>query len=151
MAKYQILSSSRNFSDLKLKPDLVGNLADLGYAEMTLVQAETLPLLLTGADVLARAKTGSGKTAAFGLGILNRLDVASFAVQALADARELGMDTDRINVRGGAIALGHPIGASGAKILTTLLYAMRDLDVDKGMATLCLGGGNAVALSVERA
>ena len=75
----------------------------------------------------------------------------AFAVQALADARELGMDMSRINVRGGAIALGHPIGASGAKILTTLLYAMRDLDVDKGMATLCLGGGNAVALSVERA
>jgi len=74
----------------------------------------------------------------------------AFAVQALADARALGMDMDRINVRGGAIALGHPIGASGAKILTTLLYAMRDLDVEKGMATLCLGGGNAVALSVER-
>jgi len=72
-------------------------------------------------------------------------------VQALADARELGMDMDRINVRGGAIALGHPIGASGAKILTTLLYAMRDLDIDKGMAILCLGGGNAVAMSVERA
>ncbi|MCL7936897.1 MAG: acetyl-CoA C-acetyltransferase [marine benthic group bacterium] len=75
----------------------------------------------------------------------------AFAVQAIADARELEMDLDRVNVRGGAIALGHPIGASGAKILTTLLYAMRDLDVDRGMATLCLGGGNAVALSVERA
>jgi acetyl-CoA C-acetyltransferase len=75
----------------------------------------------------------------------------AFAVQAIADARELGMDFDRVNVRGGAIALGHPIGASGAKILTTLLYAMRDLEVDRGMATLCLGGGNAVALSVERA
>jgi len=75
----------------------------------------------------------------------------AFAVQAIADARELGMDLDRVNVRGGAIALGHPIGASGARILTTLLYAMRDMDVDRGMATLCLGGGNAVALSVERA
>lgn len=74
----------------------------------------------------------------------------AFAVQAIADARQLGMDMDRVNVRGGAIALGHPIGASGAKILTTLLYAMRDRDVDKGLATLCLGGGNAVALSVER-
>ncbi len=74
----------------------------------------------------------------------------AFAVQAIADARALGMDMDRVNVRGGAIALGHPIGASGAKILTTLLYAMRDRDVDKGLATLCLGGGNAVALSVER-
>ncbi len=82
-AKYQILSSSKNFSNLKLKPDLLGNLADLGYAEMTLVQAETLPLLLAGVDVLARAKTGSGKTAAFGLGILNMLDVSSFMVQAL--------------------------------------------------------------------
>jgi len=74
----------------------------------------------------------------------------AFAVQSIADARALGMDMDRVNVRGGAIALGHPIGASGAKILTTLLYAMRDRDVDKGLATLCLGGGNAVALSVER-
>ena len=74
----------------------------------------------------------------------------AFAVQAIADARALGMDMDRVNVRGGAIALGHPIGASGAKILTTLLYAMRDREVDKGLATLCLGGGNAVALSVER-
>jgi acetyl-CoA C-acetyltransferase len=74
----------------------------------------------------------------------------AFAVQAIADARALGMDLDRVNVRGGAIALGHPIGASGARILTTLLYAMRDREVDKGLATLCLGGGNAVALSVER-
>jgi ATP-independent RNA helicase DbpA len=77
------LPSSKNFHDLKLKPDLLGNLADLGYTEMTLVQAETLPLLLAGEDVLARAKTGSGKTAAFGLGILNMLDVSSFNVQAL--------------------------------------------------------------------
>lgn len=75
----------------------------------------------------------------------------AFAVQALADARQLGLDLDRVNVRGGAIALGHPIGASGAKILTTLLHAMADRDVDRGLATLCLGGGNAVALSVERA
>lgn len=77
------MPSSRRFSDLKLNPELLGNLADLGYAEMTLVQAESLPLLLAGDDVLARAKTGSGKTAAFGLGILNKLDVSSFKVQAL--------------------------------------------------------------------
>ncbi len=74
----------------------------------------------------------------------------AFAVQALADARELSMDLDRVNVRGGAVALGHPIGASGTRILTTLLYAMRDHDVEKGLATLCLGGGNAVAMSVAR-
>jgi len=74
----------------------------------------------------------------------------AFAVQALADARELGIEMERLNVRGGAIALGHPIGASGARILTTLLYAMRDRDVERGLATLCLGGGNAVAMTVER-
>ncbi len=74
----------------------------------------------------------------------------AFAVQVLADGRQLGVDWDRVNVRGGAVALGHPIGASGARILTTLVHAMRDRDVDKGLATLCLGGGNAVAMSVER-
>ena len=74
----------------------------------------------------------------------------AFAVQALADGKELGWDWDRVNVHGGAVALGHPIGASGARVLTTLLYAMQDRDVETGMATLCLGGGNAVALSVER-
>src|SRR5690606_15525304 len=74
----------------------------------------------------------------------------AFAVQALADGKELGWDWDRVNVHGGAIALGHPIGASGARILTTLLYAMKDRNAQTGLATLCLGGGDAVALSVER-
>jgi len=73
----------------------------------------------------------------------------AFAVQALADGRALGWDWDRVNVHGGAIAIGHPIGASGARILTTLLYAMADRGARTGLATLCLGGGNAVALSVE--
>jgi acetyl-CoA C-acetyltransferase len=73
----------------------------------------------------------------------------AFAVQALADGRALRWDWDRVNVHGGAIALGHPIGASGARVLTTLLYAMRDRQARTGLATLCLGGGNAVALSVE--
>jgi acetyl-CoA C-acetyltransferase len=73
----------------------------------------------------------------------------AFAVQALADGRALGWDWDRVNVHGGAIALGHPIGASGARVLTTLLYAMRDRKAARGLATLCLGGGNAVALAVE--
>jgi acetyl-CoA C-acetyltransferase len=74
----------------------------------------------------------------------------AFAVQALADGRGLGWDWDRVNVHGGAVALGHPIGASGARILTTLLYGMQDRGATTGLATLCLGGGNAVALSVER-
>jgi len=73
----------------------------------------------------------------------------AFAAQAIVDARELGWDLARLNVRGGAVALGHPIGASGARILTTLLYSMRDRKAKSGLATLCLGGGNAVALSVE--
>jgi acetyl-CoA C-acetyltransferase len=73
----------------------------------------------------------------------------AFAVQALADGRALGWDWDRVNVHGGAVALGHPIGASGARVLTTLLHAMRDRRAATGLATLCLGGGNAVALSVE--
>jgi len=74
----------------------------------------------------------------------------AFAVQAIADVRALSMDPERVNVHGGAVALGHPIGASGARILVTLLAAMSDRGVDTGLATLCLGGGNAVALSVAR-
>ncbi|HEY6853804.1 MAG TPA: acetyl-CoA C-acyltransferase, partial [Gemmatimonadales bacterium] len=73
----------------------------------------------------------------------------AFAVQALADGRALGWDWNRVNVNGGAVALGHPIGASGARVLTTLLYALKDRKQSTGLATLCLGGGNAVALSVE--
>ncbi len=75
----------------------------------------------------------------------------AFASQCLADGNELGWDWDRVNVNGGAIALGHPIGASGARILTTLLYAMKARDAQLGLATLCLGGGGAVAMVVERA
>ena len=74
----------------------------------------------------------------------------AFAVQALADGRALGWDWDRVNVNGGAIALGHPIGASGARVLVTLLHALHARDKERGLATLCLGGGDAVALSVER-
>jgi acetyl-CoA C-acetyltransferase len=74
----------------------------------------------------------------------------AFAVQALADGAGLEWDWDRVNVNGGAVALGHPIGASGARVLTTLLHAMKDRDKETGLATLCLGGGDAVALSVER-
>ncbi len=74
----------------------------------------------------------------------------AFSVQALAVSRELELDADRVNVNGGAVALGHPIGASGARVLTTLLYEMRRRNARRGIAALCLGGGNAVALAVER-
>ncbi|MGE5836887.1 MAG: acetyl-CoA C-acetyltransferase [Acidobacteriota bacterium] len=73
----------------------------------------------------------------------------AFSVQAVAVTRELGLDPSRVNVQGGAVALGHPIGASGARVLTTLLYALRRLGKKRGVATLCLGGGNGVALAVE--
>jgi acetyl-CoA C-acetyltransferase len=73
----------------------------------------------------------------------------AFAVQAVAVVRELELDPAKVNVNGGAVALGHPIGASGARVLTTLLYALRDRGKKRGVATLCLGGGNGVALAVE--
>jgi acetyl-CoA C-acetyltransferase len=73
----------------------------------------------------------------------------AFAVQAVAVMRELGIDPARVNVHGGAVALGHPIGASGARILTTLLYALGRTGGRRGIATLCLGGGNGVAMAVE--
>jgi acetyl-CoA C-acetyltransferase len=74
----------------------------------------------------------------------------AFAAQAIADGQGLKWDWERVNVNGGAIALGHPIGASGARVLTTLLYALKDRGLKRGLATLCLGGGDAVALSVSR-
>jgi acetyl-CoA C-acetyltransferase len=74
----------------------------------------------------------------------------AFSVQALGVMRELGLDPAKVNVNGGAVALGHPIGASGARILVTLIYEMVRRDVHRGIAALCLGGGNAVAMAVER-
>jgi len=74
----------------------------------------------------------------------------AFSVQALGVIRELGLDINRVNVNGGAVAIGHPIGASGARVLVTLIYEMIRRDVKRGIAALCLGGGNAVAMAVER-
>ncbi|MBP1606635.1 MAG: uncharacterized protein H6Q08_2009, partial [Acidobacteria bacterium] len=74
----------------------------------------------------------------------------AFAVQAVAVLRELDLDPSRVNVNGGAIALGHPIGASGARILTTLLYALAARGGRRGVASLCIGGGMGIAMAVER-
>jgi acetyl-CoA C-acetyltransferase len=74
----------------------------------------------------------------------------AFAAQAISVNRDLGWDPGKVNVNGGAIALGHPIGASGCRILVTLLHEMKRRDVHKGLATLCIGGGQGVALAVER-
>jgi acetyl-CoA C-acetyltransferase len=100
--------------------------------------------ILAVQNLMAKAGTAIGD---YGLIEANE----AFAVQALANGRGLGWDWDRVNVHGGAIALGHPIGASGARLVATLLSAMRDREVATGLATLCLGGGNAVALAVEAA
>jgi len=85
---------------------------------------------------------------------INDLDLIeaneAFAAQALAVNKDLGWDTSKVNVNGGAIALGHPIGASGARVLTTLLHEMQKRDAKRGLATLCIGGGMGVALTVER-
>ncbi|MFZ0415438.1 MAG: acetyl-CoA C-acyltransferase, partial [Candidatus Acidiferrales bacterium] len=74
----------------------------------------------------------------------------AFAVQAIAVARELKLNPEKINVNGGAVALGHPIGASGARVLVTLLYELHRRNLKRGIAALCLGGGNAVAMAIER-
>jgi acetyl-CoA C-acetyltransferase len=73
----------------------------------------------------------------------------AFSAQAVAVIRELGLDARKVNAQGGAVALGHAIGSSGARVLTTLLYALRRTGGRRGIATLCLGGGNGVALAVE--
>ena len=74
----------------------------------------------------------------------------AFAAQALSVGKELGWDAEKVNVNGGAIAIGHPIGASGARVLTTLIYEMQRRDAKKGLATLCIGGGMGIAMCIER-
>ncbi len=114
----------------------------LGYT-----QAAVKPLELFTAPIFAVRKLAQKLGMApqgFDLVEINE----AFASQAVGDLRELGLDPERVNVNGGAIALGHPIGASGARVLVTLLYALRDRGLSTGVASLCLGGGEAVALAI---
>jgi len=74
----------------------------------------------------------------------------AFSVQAIAVTRELGIPMEKVNVNGGSVAIGHPIGASGARVLVTLLHAMQQRNAKRGVVALCLGGGNSVAMAVER-
>jgi acetyl-CoA C-acetyltransferase len=116
----------------------------VGYA-----QAEVTPkwLFLAPVEGVRALERKTGMAAAdYDLVELNE----AFAAQVLADGRELGLDWDRVNVNGGAIALGHPIGASGARIVVTLLHELARRDGRTGLATLCLGGGGSVAMAVER-
>lgn len=115
-----------------------------GYASDG-VEPEVMGLGVVGAASLAMKKAG---TEASKLDLVESNE--AFAAQALAVSRDLSLPMDKTNVNGGAIALGHPIGASGARILTTLLYEMNKRDAKKGMATLCIGGGMGTAMVVER-
>lgn len=126
---------------------------DLGLAPMARVVGQAVSglapkwLLMTPVEAVRKllAKVG------WSMDDVDLLELnEAFAAQAVAVVRELDIDPGKVNVNGGAVALGHPIGASGARILTTLLYAMQRRDARRGVATLCLGGGNGVALAVER-
>jgi len=98
-----------------------------------------------------RAIPAALKQAGLGLGDMDLIELnEAFAAQYLACERELKLDRTKVNVHGGAIALGHPVAATGTKLLTTLLYAMRQRDVTLGVVSLCIGGGNGVAAVVER-
>ncbi|MGC9291875.1 MAG: acetyl-CoA C-acetyltransferase [Acidobacteriaceae bacterium] len=127
--------------------------ASLGLAPMAHIRAQAT----SGVDpkwVMLAPVTGIQKVLAKAGWQRDEVDLyelnEAFAVQALGVMLELGLDPSKVNVNGGAVAIGHPIGASGARILVTLLYEMMRRDVKKGVAALCLGGGNSVALAVER-
>jgi len=128
--------------------------AKLGRTPMARIVAQSVSgiepkwLLMAPVEAVEKilAKTGWDRDRDVDLYELNE----AFAVQALATIRELRLDPAKVNVNGGAVAIGHPIGASGARILVTLLYEMQRRNAHRGIAALCLGGGNAVALAVER-
>jgi acetyl-CoA C-acetyltransferase len=132
---------------------MAGNKAtELGVAPLARVvayaQAAVKPLKIFTAPIYAVRKllSATGTTVKdYDLFEVNE----AFASQTLADGRELGLDWERVNVNGGAIALGHPIGCSGARVLVTLIHALRQRGLHRGLATLCLGGGGAVAMAIE--
>jgi acetyl-CoA C-acetyltransferase len=104
-------------------------------------------LLLTPVEAIRRVLVKTG----WKMGEVDLFEInEAFSVQLIAVMRQLGMDPAKVNVNGGAVALGHPIGASGARILTTLVHALKHRQSTRGIASLCLGGGNGVALAVER-
>ena len=115
----------------------------IGYAQADVAPEWLFEAPISGVRRLVERVGGS-------IGDFDLIEInEAFAAQVLADGNELGFDWDRVNVNGGAIALGHPIGASGARVLTTLLHELRRRGGGKGLATLCLGGGGAVAMAVE--
>jgi acetyl-CoA C-acetyltransferase len=135
-----VLASERAVKEHKLEP--LAKITGYGGAAQAPEWFTTAPA--------AAIKTTLGK---LGLSV-DQIDLfeinEAFAVVALAVNQLCGIDAQKVNVRGGAVALGHPIGASGARILTTLIHSMKDRGAKRGLATLCIGGGEALALVVER-
>jgi acetyl-CoA C-acetyltransferase len=138
-AAAMVLMSMEKAKEMKVKP-----IAKITGYDTGGMKPEYVMMTPTVAVPKLLAKTGL-KLDDFDLIEMNE----AFAVQPCAVMKELGMNPDKVNIHGGAVALGHPIGCSGARILVTLLYALKQTGGKKGLATLCLGGGNAVALSVE--
>jgi acetyl-CoA C-acetyltransferase len=135
-----VVMSERRAGELKVQPlaRIVGQ-ATSGLAPKY--------VLMTPVDAIKKLVAKIG----WSLGDVDLFEInEAFSVQMVALLAALGVDATRVNVHGGAVALGHPIGASGARILTTLLYALKDRGLRRGIAALCLGGGNGVALAVER-
>jgi acetyl-CoA C-acetyltransferase len=135
-----VVMSAAKAAELKLKP--LARIVAQGAAGVPLEDVLVAPIISIP-KVLAKA----------GLQI-NDIDIheinEAFATSSVAIIKELGIDPERVNLNGGAVALGHPIGCSGARVLTTLIYALRRQDKRYGMASLCLGGGEAVSMIIER-
>jgi len=135
-----VIASERAVKEYNLKP-----MARVIAYAVNFVEPRDLFFAPIGAIEKLTKKSGLSSPNAFDLMEINE----AFASQILADGKALNLDFSKVNVHGGAIALGHPIGASGARILVTLLYALKQYNKSKGFAALCLGGGGAVGLSVE--
>ncbi|MBI2997778.1 MAG: thiolase family protein [Deltaproteobacteria bacterium] len=130
-----------------------GRAAAQGLKPIARIQAcasfATEPAWFTTAPI--QAISGLLRKAGLVVGDIDLFEInEAFAVCSIAINRELGLNPEKVNIRGGAVAMGHPIGASGARILTTLLYALEDLKLRRGVASLCIGGGEALAMLVER-
>jgi acetyl-CoA C-acetyltransferase len=135
-----VLMSKKKASELKVKTmALVGAQATAGV--------ELEDVLIAPIKSIPKALKKAGMT----MGDIDLFEInEAFAASTVAVIRELSLDFEKVNIHGGAIALGHPIGASGARVLTTLIYALKETDSKTGIASLCLGGGEAVSLIIER-
>ena len=135
-----VVASAKKAAQMKIKP--LAKIA--GYASSGTLPEDVMEAPIPAVRSLLK-KTG------FSMSDIDLVEHnEAYATASIAVARELDIDTAKLNVHGGAIALGHPLGASGARVLVTLLHALKDRGLGRGLATLCLGGGNAVAMLVER-